>query len=155
MIKTATDDLDAKKITPRQLLTRVQFKCNLSAFTGFNAVGTNPDDTLVGDLKLNCGTDNEEEEGAVGGGGEEQQEDQQQNCCVCYQNPVTILLLACGHYCLCKHCFNVMVAGAIQSKAISTVHVPISNDVQYLAVCFKCRTKNSSITDVVNRKIFF
>lgn len=166
MIQTATDDLDSKKITPRQFLTRVQFKCNLSAFADFNTVANNSDDTLVEDLKLDYGTD-EEEEGAVGGSNDEQEQlrKQQPNdqliCCVCLENPVTILFLACGHYCLCEQYFSVLKTGAIERGAISEAPVPNNNDnelldeVQYLLTCPKCRKNNSSISDVVKRRIFF
>lgn len=163
-IKNATDDLDNKKITPRQFLTRVQFKCNLSTLTDFQNVATNSEDKIVDDLNLDRDTD-EEEGGAMGGCDGEQQQQQpreQQICCICICNPVKILLLACGHYCICEKCFNVLRANAVRDGLVSPIPVPTKKNelsdqarVQYLVRCPKCRTMNSSITDVVNRKIFF
>lgn len=102
----------------------MQFKCNLSAFADFNTVATNSDDTLVEELKLDYATD-DDEEGAVGcGNGEQaqlqiQQPNEQLICCVCLENPVTILFLACGHYCLCEQCFGVLKAGAIEEMTMT------------------------------------
>lgn len=158
----------------------MQFKCNFSAFRDFSDISNNPEDTLVEELHLDSASD-EEEIGAVGdveGGAEQQQQLQQpQVCCVCLSNAAKILLLQCGHYILCEICFKTMRNEAKRERWVSTVLVPPNvvdpitytvdddeeedNDlfddasIQYNVRCPKCRTTNASVTDIVNRKIYF